>query len=91
MRTTKITAAAAVDEIVTDSETLQTLLDCMRAEMAVSPLKRELMGSYADFYEGDVRRLENLLHAASKLLCEIADFGNAAYQELTAAEVEGAA
>ena len=72
----KTSASSAVDEIIANAETLQTLLDCMRAEMVLSPIKREMMGCYADFYEGDVHRLENLMRAASKLLNEITDFGD---------------
>ena len=84
----KVSAASAVDEIIANAETLQTLLDCMRAEMVLSPIKREMMGSYANFYEGDVHRLENLIHAASKLLNEITDFGDVAYQVLCAAGMD---
>ena len=56
--------ASVVDEIISDAGTLQTLLDCIRKEISVSPIKRELMGTYADFYEGDVRRVEDLLSAS---------------------------
>ena len=84
----KTSASSAVDELIANAETLQTLLDCMRAEMVLSPIKREMMGCYADFYEGDVHRLENLMRAASKLLNEITDFGDIAYQALCAAEKE---
>ena len=87
----KVSAASAVDEIIANAETLQTLLDCMRAEMVLSPIKREMMGRYADFYEGDVHRLENLMRAARKLLNEITDFGDVAYQALCAAEKESSA
>ena len=58
--------ASAVDEIISDAGTLQTLLDCIRKEISVSPIKRELMGTYADFYEGDVRRVEDLLSVSEK-------------------------
>lgn len=83
--------ASAADEIIADAGTLQTLLGCIRAEMAVSPIKRELMGAYADFYEGDVGRVEDLLSVSEKLLHEIKEYGEAVYNALLAAEKEASA
>lgn len=83
--------ASVVDEIISDAGTLQTLLDCIRKEISVSPIKRELMGTYADFYEGDVRRVEDLLSVSEKLLWEIKEYGEAVYSALLTAEKEESA
>ena len=80
--------ASAVDEIISDAGTLQTLLDCIRKEISV---RRELMGTYADFYEGDVRRVEDLLSVSEKLLWEIKEYGEAVYSALLTAEKEESA
>lgn len=83
--------ASTVDEIISNAGTLQTLLDCIRNELAVSPIKRELMGTYADFYEGDVKRVDDLLCVSGKLLWEIKEYGEEVYKALLAAEKEDAA
>lgn len=84
--------ASAVDEIISNAGTMQTLLECIRKELAVSPIKRELMGTYADFYEGDVRRVDDLLCVSEKLLWEIRDYSEKVYKALISSkEKEGAA
>ena len=49
------------------------------------------MGTYADFYEGDVRRVEDLLSVSEKLLWEIKEYGEAVYGALLTAEKEESA
>lgn len=84
----KFDTVFAVNEIIANAGTLLTLLDCIQAESAISPVKREMLGDYATFYEGEAQRVDNLLHAAGKLLWEIDELGNGIYSALCAAEKE---
>lgn len=86
----KFDSAEAADEITANAETLLTLLDCIQAELAISPVKREMLGGYVAFYEGEAQRVRNLLYAAGKLLWEIDDLGSGIYSALCAAEKENA-
>lgn len=87
----KFDTVDAVNEIIANAGALQTLLDCIHSELAITPIKREMMGKYTVFYEGDVRRVDDLLYAAGKLIYEIEDFGNGLYADMSAASSEGGA
>lgn len=88
MKWRKLTTAEAAEEITSNADTLRTLMGCIQTELSESDIKRELMGTYADFYRGDIRRVNSIMVAMEKLLDEIEDFGDALYWKAT--EEEGA-
>lgn len=81
MKKRKLTTAEAAEEITSNADTLRTLMGCIQTELSESDVKRELMGTYADFYRGDIRRVNNIMVAMDKLLDEIEDLGGMIYWE----------
>lgn len=76
-------------DVESAADSALTLVECLWDIVAVNDAKLELLGSYAEHYKSEVRRVDDVLYAINQLLFKIKEAGSDISYGLIARSREG--